>query len=288
MKNIVKLLLGSFLLMGVVSCDKEENQIMYMGGTNPVLSTTATAPLVLRKENRDLVGLVLNWTNPNYRFTTGVSSQDVTYLLQVDTLGGNFSSPNKQELSIAKDLGVRMTVKDLNTVLGKMELRAGVAYNVQMRVRASLINGTVPLVSNAITVRITPYLDFAVEPPGTEAGGYNDAGLWALGDAFASGWNNPMLAPFNTSQRFRRDASNPLLYVLDDVTFNASGFYKLIQTQGVWGTQYRPAPTSVNDVNPMGGDFEKRDADPGFRSPGAGRYKIEMNFQTGKYKLTRL
>lgn len=288
MKNIVKLLLGSFLLMGVVSCDKEENQIMYMGGTNPVLSTTATAPIVLRKENRDLIGLVLNWTNPNYRFTTGVSSQDVTYLLQVDTVGGNFSSPNKQELSIAKDLGVRMTVKDLNTVLGKMELRAGVAYNVQMRVRASLINGTVPLVSNAITVRITPYLDFAVEPPGTEAGGYNDAGLWALGDAFASGWNNPMLAPFNTSQRFRRDASNPLLYVLDDVTFNASGFYKLIQTQGVWGTQYRPAPTNVNDVNPMGGDFEKRDADPGFRSPGAGRYKIEMNFQTGKYKLTRL
>lgn len=288
MKNIVKLLLGSFLLMGVVSCDKEENQIMYMGGTNPVLSTTATAPIVLRKENRDLVGLVLNWTNPNYRFTTGVSSQDVTYLLQVDTVGGNFSSPNKQELSIAKDLGVRMTVKDLNTVLGKMELRAGVAYNVQMRVRASLINGTVPLVSNAITVRITPYLDFAVEPPGTEAGGYNDAGLWALGDAFASGWNNPMLAPFNTTQRFRRDASNPLLYIIDDVTFNASGFYKLIQTQGVWGTQYRPAPTSVNDVNPMGGDFEKRDADPGFRSPGAGRYKIEMNFQTGKYKLTRL
>ena len=75
--------------MGIVSCDKEENQIMYMGGTNPVLSTTATAPIVLRKENRDQVGLVLNWTNPNYRFTTGVSSQDVTYLLQVDTVGGN-------------------------------------------------------------------------------------------------------------------------------------------------------------------------------------------------------
>lgn len=178
MKNIAKLLLGSFLLMGIVSCDKEENQIMYMGGTNPVLSTTATAPIVLRKENRDQVGLVLNWTNPNYRFTTGVSSQDVTYLLQIDTVGGNFASPNKQEIAIAKDLGTRMTVKDLNTVLGKMELRAGTAYNVQMRVRASLINGTVPLLSNVLTVRITPYLDFAVEPPGTEAGGYNDAGLW--------------------------------------------------------------------------------------------------------------
>ncbi len=284
MKNIAKLLLGSFLLMGIVSCDKEENQIMYMGGTNPVLSTTATAPIVLRKENRDQVGLVLNWTNPNYRFTTGVSSQDVTYLLQVDTVGGNFASPNKQELAIAKELGTRMTVKDLNTVLGKMELRAGVAYNMQMRVRASLINGTVPLTSNTITVRVTPYLDFAVEPPGTEAGGYNDAGLWALGDAFASGWSNPMGAPYNVSQKFRRDASNPLLYVLDDVTFNASGYYKLIQTQGVWGTQYH----ALAPAEALGGEFEKRDADPAFQSPGAGRYKIEVNFQTGKYKLTRL
>jgi len=270
--------------MGIVSCDKEENQIMYMGGTNPVLSTTATAPIVLRKENRDQVGLVLNWTNPNYRFTTGVSSQDVTYLLQIDTVGGNFASPNKQEIAIAKDLGTRMTVKDLNTVLGKMELRAGTAYNVQMRVRASLINGTVPLLSNVLTVRITPYLDFAVEPPGTEAGGYNDAGLWAIGDAFASGWNNPMGAPYNVTQKFRRDASNPLLYILDDVTFNAGGYYKLIQTQGVWGTQYHAlAPAAA-----LGGEFEKRDADPAFQSPGAGRYKIEVNFQTGKYKLTRL
>ncbi|MFM1857074.1 MAG: hypothetical protein RLZ05_134 [Bacteroidota bacterium] len=288
MKNIAKLLLGSFLVLGLASCDKEENQIAYLGGTNPVLSTTSGSSIVLLKDNRDQVGLVLNWTNPNYKFTTGVSSQDVTYLLQVDTVGGNFSSPNKQEVAISKDLGVRMTVKDLNTVLGKMELRAGVAYNVQMRVRASLVNGTVPLFSNVLGIRITPYLDFAVEPPGTAAGSYNDGGLWALGDAFASGWSNPMVAPYNTTQKFRRDAANPLLYIIDNVTFNASGFYKLIQTQGVWGTQYRPAPTDVNNVDPLAGEFEKRDADPGFKSPGAGNYKVEFNFQTGKYKLTRL
>jgi hypothetical protein len=137
-------------------------------------------------------------------------------------------------------------------------------------------------------LKATPYLDFAVEPPGTEAGGYNDAGLWALGDAFASGWSNPMQAPYNVSQKFRRDASNPLLYILDDVTFNASGEYKLIQAQGVWGTQYRPTPTDAANIDAMAGEFEKRDANPGFKSPGAGRYKVEMNFQTGKYKLTRL
>lgn len=288
MKYLIKLILGSFLLVGLASCEKEENKIYYERGTAPVLSTTNSGALVLLKANKDQVGLVLNWTNPNYIFTTGISSQDVNYLVQVDKAGNNFAGATKQEIAIAKDLGVRWTVKDFNTVLGKMELAAGVAYDLQIRVKATLVNGTVPLYSNVLNLKATPYLDFAVEPPGTEAGGYNDAGLWALGDAFASGWNNPMQAPYNVSQKFRRDASNPLLYILDDVTFNASGWYKLIQTQGVWGTQYRPAPTDAANVDPMAGEFEKRDADPGFKSPGAGRYKIEMNFQTGKYKLTRL
>lgn len=288
MKYLIKLILGSFLLVGLASCEKEENKIYYERGTAPVLSTTNSGALVLLKANKDQVGLVLNWTNPNYIFTTGISSQDVNYLVQVDKTGNNFAGATKQEIAIAKDLGVRWTVKEFNTVLGKMELTAGVAYDIQIRVKATLVNGAVPLYSNVLNLKVTPFLDFAVEPPGTEAGGYNDAGLWALGDAFASGWNNPMQAPYNVSQKFRRDASNPLLYILDDVTFNATGWYKLIQTQGVWGTQYRPAPTDAANVDPMAGEFEKRDADPGFKSPGAGRYKIEMNFQTGKYKLTRL
>jgi hypothetical protein len=53
MKNIAKLLLGSFLMLGLASCDKEENQIAYLGGTNPVISTTTSSPIVLRKENKD-------------------------------------------------------------------------------------------------------------------------------------------------------------------------------------------------------------------------------------------
>ena len=288
MKYLIKLILGSFLLVGLASCEKEENKIYYERGTAPVLSTTNSGALVLLKANKDLVGLVLNWTNPDYIFTTGVSSQDVNYLVQVDKAGNNFAGATKQEIAIAKDLGVRWTVKDFNTVLGKMELTAGVAYDLQIRVKATLVNGSVPLFSNVLNLKATPYLDFAVEPPGTEAGGYNDAGLWALGDAFASGWDNPLVAPYNVTQKFRRDASNPLLYILDDVTFNASGEYKLIQTQGVWGTQYRPAPNDAANIDAMAGEFEKRDANPGFKSPGAGRYKIEMNFQTGKYKLTRL
>lgn len=282
MKNILKLLFGSlFLAAAFSSCEKDENKIYYEGGTPPVLTASSTATMVLNKDFKDDVALKFTWTNPDYRFTTGVSSQDVTYTIQVDTAGKNFTSAGIQERAIAKDLSVTLTVKELNAFLSKMELKAGVAYNMEFRLKASLANNTLPLLSNVIKIRITPYLDFAVEPPGTAANNYNDGELWVVGDAFAGGWNNPLLAPYLTTQKFTR--IDVLHYELT-ATFNATGAYKMVQTMGVWGTQYH----AMDGTAALSGDFEKRDADPGFPSPGAGSYKIEVNFQTGKYKLTKL
>lgn len=282
MKSILKLLFGSLVLgVGITSCEKDENKIYYEGATAPVLTASSTAAMVLNKDNKDDVAVKFTWTNPDYRFTTGVSSQDVTYTLQFDTAGANFTSPNIQERAIAKELGVTLTVKDLNSFLSKMELNAGTAYNMDIRVKASLINSALPLYSNVIKIKITPYLDFAVEPPGTAGNNYSDGTLWVVGDAFAGGWNNPLLAPYNVTQKFTR--IDVLHYELT-ATFNATGGYKLVQTMGVWGTQYH----ALDGTAALAGDFEKRDADPQFPSPGAGNYKIEVNFQTGKYKLTKL
>ncbi len=262
------------------SCKKVENRIYYQGGTPPVLTASSTAAQVLKKENKDNIALILNWTNPNYMFTTGVSSQDVTYTIQVDTAGKNFTSSNLQESAIAKELSKSLTVKELNGFLSKMELKAGVEYNVEMRIKATLMNGSAPLYSNVLKIKITPYLDYAVEPPGTAAANYNDGNLWVVGDAFASGWSNPLPSPYATSQKFTK--IDVLHYELL-VTFNASGGYKMIQEQGVWSSQYHAlAPASA-----LSGNFEKKDSDPQFPSPGAGLYKIEVNFQTGKYTLTK-
>lgn len=280
-KTIKKLLLIAVLpVMLLASCKKVENKIFYEGGTAPVLTASSTAAQVLKKENKDNIALVLTWSNPNYMFTTGVSSQDVTYTIQVDTTGKNFTSANLQESAIAKELSKSLTVRELNGFLSKMELKAGVEYNVEIRIKATLMNGSAPLYSNVLKIKITPYLDYAVEPPGTAAANYNDGNLWVLGDAFASGWSNPLPAPYATSQKFTR--IDVLHYSLI-VTFNASGGYKMIQEQGVWSSQYHAlAPASA-----LSGSFEKKDADPQFPSPGAGTYKIEVNFQTGKYTLTK-
>jgi starch-binding outer membrane protein SusE/F len=281
MKNIfLKTFSVITLAATIASCKKDEAKSYFEGGTAPVLTASSTAAQVLKKENKDNVALVLNWTNPNYQFGTGPSSQDVVYYIQVDTTGKNFTSGGMQETAVPKELTKTLTVKDLNGFLSRMELKSGTEYNVELRIKSVISGGAAALYSNVLKIKLTPYLDFAVEPPGTAAAQYNDGSLWATGDAFASGWSNPLPAPYATSQKFTK--IDVLHYQLI-VTFNASGGYKLIQEQGNWDTQYHAiAPNEA-----LSGTFEKKNSDPQFPSPGAGSYKIEINFQTGKYTLTK-
>lgn len=288
MKNFIKTILATVLMAATItSCKKDENKIFFSGGTNPVLSASSTANIVLASANNTNPAVKFMWTNPNYQFTTGNSSQDVTYVLQVDTTGANFKNPKMQERAISNDLSVTLTVKELNTFLTKMELQAGVAHNMEFRIKSTLANNTVPLYSNVIKISVNNYLDFVVEPPGTTGANpiYSDGNLWIVGDAVASGWSNPLPAPYDVAQKFAR-AGGPadVLHYVANITFNATGAYKLIQTQGVWSTQYH----AIDGNAKLSGDFEKRDADPAFPSPGAGLYKVEINFQTGTYKLTKL
>ena len=285
MKNFIKLLIISCFTTGFFAgCSKDEQQVLFNGGNNPVLTTASTAPIVLLVANKDNPALTLNWTNPNYEFNSGPSTQNVTYVLQVDTTGSNFSNPKKQEKSISKDLETTLTVKELNNFLTKLELQYNIPHSVQFRVKSTLANGSVPRYSNVITIAVTPYLDFVVEPPGTAAAFYLDGTLWLTGDAVASGFANPLPAPYDVTQKFSRVTPNDILHYVATINFNAAGGYKLIQTQGVWGTQYH----ALDGTAKLAGDFEKKDSDPQFPSPGAGLYKVEINFQTGTYKLTKI
>lgn len=285
MNNILKTLIGILILsIAGISCKKDENKVYFEGGTNPVLTASTTAAMVLDKANKDNPAVTFSWTNPNYQFNTGNSSQSVNYILQVDTTGANFTNPKKQEMAISMELRRTLTVKDINTFLTKMELAHSVPHQMEFRIKSTLGNGSVPLYSNVIKITVTPYLDFVVEPPGTPGALYLDGTLWIVGDAVASGWSNPLPPPYDVSQKFSRVTPNDVLKYQANINFNATGAYKLIQTQGVWSTQYH----ALDGTAKLSGEFEKRDADPAFPSPGAGLYKVEVNFQTGVYKLTKL
>ena len=86
MKKIFKQLFFLSLLVTVfVSCKKDENKDFFEGGTSPSLTASSSGPLVLLIADRTNPSVSFNWTNPDYKFTTGLSSQDVSYTLQIDT-----------------------------------------------------------------------------------------------------------------------------------------------------------------------------------------------------------
>src|SRR5882762_9112621 len=145
MKNIIKLLACLTLTATVfVSCKKEINTVTYLGGTSPALTATSVAPVVLLKSNENKVWNTFTWTNPNYQFSTGISSQDVTYTIQFDTTGANFTNPNIQEITVAKDLTRDVTVKEINTALAKLGLLENVTHNLEIRIKSTLTNNSAP------------------------------------------------------------------------------------------------------------------------------------------------
>ena len=267
------MLMAAFLLW---SCEKDENKIYFNGGTAPVLTASTNAvKLNPPPADESLEALKLSWTNPAYTFTTGPNSQDVSYTLEMDTLGGNFASSNKYVTTVSKDLSKSFTVVELNSILGNtMLLKPAHQYTIETRISSFLASNAVPLTSNKVSYTATPYSP----PPKVELPAAGT--LWATGDAFTSGWGNPLPAPYDVSQKFTK-VSNTLYELV--VPMPGGGNYKLIQEQGVWGSQYH-MKTGSSD----GGTFEKKDADPGFPGPAAaGTYKITVDFQLGTFTVVK-
>jgi hypothetical protein len=277
MKKISNLLLVSALFsFTLISCKKDENKDYYTGGKAPVLSANKSS-IGLSFATKDNEAVTLNWTNPDYKFTTGVSSQDVSYIIEIDTAGANFTNPNKQSIGISKDLSKTFTQSELNTILySQMKLVAGMPHNIELRITSTLVNNSVPLTSNVLKFTVTPFaIPPKVEPP-------TNGTLWLTGDATSSGYANPLGTPYNVTQKFTKISNT--LYELT-LAMNGGGAYKLIQIQGDWSTQYHMLTGGTWDS----GDFEKKDSDPGFPGPpAAGNYKITVDFQAGRYTVTKL
>ena len=255
------------------SCSKEEDREIFLGGKAPVLSASVSGTIPLGFVTENNAAVKFSWTNPDYDFASGISSQDVNYTLEIDVAGKSFNSPNKKAVSISKELSVSYTQKEFNIILSDLQLKLNAPAAVDVRIIASLGASATSLVSNVMKFNVTP---FAPPPkvPVPTAGT-----LWIIGDAVASSWNNPLPSPFDASQKFTKVSET--LYELV-ANFVGGGAYKLIQENGVWGTQYHMVEGNAN-----GGTFEKKDADPAFVGPVAGKYKISVDFQTGKFTVTK-
>jgi len=147
MKKIINQCFAVILLAATIaSCKKDEIKSYFEGGTPPVLTASSTTPMVLLIANAANQAIKFNWTNPNYQFASGPSSQDVTYTVQFDTTGANFTNPKMGELSIPKELTTSLTVKELNTLILGMGLLENLPHNMEIRLKANITNSNVPYI----------------------------------------------------------------------------------------------------------------------------------------------
>jgi hypothetical protein len=120
---------------------------------------------------------------------------------------------------------------------------------------------------------MTPYkVPPKVAPPSSKT-------LFLVGSATAGGWGNPVPAP---AQEFK---------MIDSVTYegsfylNGGGEYLMLPVNGSWDHKYSVAKNTVAGLN-AGGDFGA-DLSDNFPGPAkTGRYKIRVDFQSGKFTVT--
>lgn len=277
MKKIVKqLFFLSLLVVLFASCKKDENKVFFEGGTSPKLTASVTsASLPLSYANKDNEAVKLSWTNPNFQFNTGISSQDVNYQIEIDTAGANFTNPNRQTVSVSKDLSISFTQGQFNDyLLNQLQLIPGVSHNIEIRVTASLAAKATAIKSNVLKYAVTPYaIPPKVNPPAS-------GNLFLVGSATAGGWNNPVPVP---SQQFSQ--VSPTVY---EITIPLTGGqeYLFLPLNGDWGHKFACKKTA--DQSPDGGDFGY-DFSDNFPGPiASGNYKIVVDFQRGKYTVTKL
>jgi hypothetical protein len=270
LQSLMALVTASLLLAG---CKKDEYKIYYEGGTPPVLTASRSTTIPMSFATAGAEAIRLNWTNPNYRFTTGSSSQNVSYQLQVDTVGGNFASRNRATIAVTNDLSRTFTQDALNDVLlNTMELRGGRAYNLEMRVVATLAGGAVPLTSNVLRFTTTPF----VIPPKVEP--YTNE-VFVVGSATPGGWNNPVPVPAQKMTQV-----SPTLH---EITLNLTGGQSLLflPVNGSWDRKYGFA--GANNANNVDSDEFRREGGDIKVPAVSGVYKIELNFQTGRFKFIK-
>ena len=279
MKNkFVLFFLSSFLLVVMWSCKKAENKDYFEGGTPPVLTSSVTGSIPLNYTTKDQPAITLSWTNPDYKFTTGVNSQDVNYTVEIDTTGSNFTNPSRKIISVSKDLSLTISQNDFNDyLLNQLQLSTTMQHNIEIRVTSTLSGGTVPVSSNVLKLTAQPYaIPPKVAPPASGK-------LFITGSATPKGWmggGDPEVA----AQEFTQ--VSPTLYELDHITLSGGNSYLFVPAYGDWNAKYGGAGSSNNSNNVNGDDFKAGGSD--LLAPAtSGDYKIVVDFQRGKFTVTK-
>lgn len=108
--------------------------------------------------------------------------------------------------------------------------------------------------------------------------------LFIVGNATPGGWNNPVPVP---SQQFTR--LNSCEFELSTLALTGGNEYLLLPENGNWGKKYAVEDNSIAGSDMTGPFKYYTSGGQNMKAPTvSGNYKINVNFATAKYKLTKL
>ncbi len=280
MKTLLKKLF--FIGMGVAffaSCKKDQTIDYFNGGTAPVLTASLSGSIPLSNATQSNVAVTFSWTNPAYLFTTGVSSQNVSYLLEIDTLGANFTNPKRISTSLSPDVSLPYVDGVLNSALSnQMGLLANISHTIQVRVTATL-NGSAAtsLVSNVLQFTVIPW-----NPPPVVTPPASGTLFLVGGDTKLGAWSNPVPVP---AQQFTQ--VSPTLYTIT-IALAGNGNYDFLPVNGSWSEKYCVNDATIPGLSAGGSFVDKTSGGSDIPGPGvAGTYKIVVDFQHGTFTTTK-
>lgn len=244
MKNKIFRIATLFIcLISVSSCI--DNEPKYIAKTPAegefVLSASSETITLVENGAGTRTAVTFQWDSLVYNVST-----PVTFTIQMDTLNGDFSNPLEEIIAI-NSFQVSYSDSILNKkCLNLLKLKAEEENVVNVRIKATMAYGNMPVYSNVLNLKITPYkvakiLSF-LYMPGDVSGGWsnfttkicsrNNDGLYE-GFVKAAIWNN---FKFTTQQNFTSGTvfgSDPSgLYKLStntttqwNIWFDAAGYF---------------------------------------------------------------
>lgn len=268
LRPLIFIAIGSLALVG---CKKDEQRAVLKQGTFLTTAsaglTASSSTLVLDSTNAaNTKALTFTW--PAVNFNTSVA---VTYTLQIDSVNGSFAKP--QTATLINGLSKSYTVADFNALLATLGLTPGVAGQIEVRVKASVLQSTgvastaADVYSNIVNLTVTPYKIIIIYPK-----------LYVAGDFL-----NPTWTQINQPRWI-------LASVLSDGTYegyinfpNAGNNFKLCSAPN-WNAINYGWGTSATTMSPTGGNLYS--AGPAYCKVVADVNALTISYTTTKWVLS--
>ena len=266
-----KFWLMAIAVLGFTACQKVDDLPLYKNGVAPVLSSSTTAVAPPASDSLKPI-ITFSWTDPAYATDTA----RVKYTIEIDSAGRNFSKAVTKVL-----IGTKSTTflaKDFNSILLGFGFKFGNAYDVDVRLTSSYNNNNERIVGNTIKLKATPYkIPPKVALPTTSR-------LFITGNATDFDWTNPN--PMLAVRELTRIEETKWAGIFH---LSGGGGFLILQQAGNWDDKFGVADKNAAGIA-NGGAFGFKFSDDfnGNVTGGNGWYRLELDFQTGTFKQTKV